>query len=92
MVRKSLIALLPAIVVAALAPTTASAARPATATAPQVAAITPCTGGMAGGYPCKNVDLQANLPLSSMGGGSGSGGWGWGDTTTGKEYAVVART
>ncbi|HCT79096.1 MAG TPA: hypothetical protein DGT23_21560, partial [Micromonosporaceae bacterium] len=82
----------------AMAPATASVARPATpavpavASVPAVAAVTPCSGGMAGGYPCKNVDLWSNLPLANMGGGSGSGGWGWSDTTTGKEYAVVART
>ena len=89
--RKFLMATLPVIVVAALAPSTA-AARPATAEAPRIAAITPCTGGMAGSYPCKNIDLQSNLPLASMGGGSGSGGWGWTDTSTGKEYAIAART
>jgi choice-of-anchor B domain-containing protein len=47
---------------------------------------------MAGNYPCRNIDLQSNLPLSAMGGGSGSGGWGWTDSATGKEYAIVART
>jgi len=51
-----------------------------------------CSGGSAGGYPCRNVDLQGNLPLSQMGGGSGSAGWGWVDTSTGREYAIVGRT
>jgi choice-of-anchor B domain-containing protein len=51
-----------------------------------------CTNGSAGGYPCRNIDLQSVLPLSSMGGGAGAGGWGWTDATTGKEYAIVARS
>ncbi|SMD25560.1 choice-of-anchor B family protein [Lentzea albidocapillata] len=66
---------------------------PSAAAAPvQAAAAVPCTNGMAGNYPCRNIDLQSNLPLSAMGGGSGSGGWGWTDSATGKEYAIVART
>jgi choice-of-anchor B domain-containing protein len=51
-----------------------------------------CVDGSAGGYPCKNIDLMAQLPLASMGSGSGSGGWGWTDPQTGKEYAIVARS
>jgi len=35
-------------------------------------AFTPCTAGMAGAYPCSNVDLAAFLPNSTIGGGSGS--------------------
>jgi choice-of-anchor B domain-containing protein len=59
-------------------------------TAAAAAAI--CSGGSAGGYPCRNVDLLGNVPLSAMGGGSGSAGWGWTDTSTGREYAIVGRT
>jgi choice-of-anchor B domain-containing protein len=60
---------------------------------PQDAAIQAvCSGGMAGEFPCRNVDLMSNLPLASMGGGSGSAGWGWVDPSTGKEYAIVGRT
>jgi len=62
------------------------------AVAPITAAAATCTNGSAGGYPCRNIDLQSVLPLSSMGGGSGSGGWGWTDSTTGREYAIAART
>jgi choice-of-anchor B domain-containing protein len=63
------------------------------ASIPRVAAAAAtCTGGMAGGYPCRNVDLLGNLPLASMGGGSGSAGWGWVDSSTGREYAIVGRT
>ncbi|HEU5110755.1 MAG TPA: choice-of-anchor B family protein, partial [Micromonosporaceae bacterium] len=58
----------------------------------KAAAAATCTGGMAGGYPCRNDDLLGNLPPSSMGGGSGSAGWGWVDPSTGREYAIVGRT
>jgi len=56
------------------------------------AAAATCTGGQASGYPCRNVDLLGNVPLSSMGGGSGSAGWGWTDPSNGKEYAIVGRS
>ena len=60
---------------------------------PAVAALAAtCTGGLADGYPCRNVDLLGNLPLSAMGGGSGSQGWGWTDPSNGREYAIVGRT
>jgi choice-of-anchor B domain-containing protein len=68
-------------------------ASPRAEAAPRAAAAaTPCTNGMAGSYPCRNVDLQSNVPLANMGGGSGAGGWGWTDPSTGKEYAIVARS
>jgi choice-of-anchor B domain-containing protein len=59
---------------------------------PAAALAATCTGGMADGYPCRNVDLLSNLPLSAMGGGSGSQGWGWTDPSNGREYAIVGRT
>ncbi len=55
-------------------------------------AATPCSGGMAGSYPCLEVDLLAFMPLSSIGGGSGSDIWGWTDPMTGNEYAIMGRT
>ncbi|MCB9133902.1 MAG: choice-of-anchor B family protein [Anaerolineales bacterium] len=59
--------------------------------APQTA--TPCVGGMAGIYPCLNVDLLAYMPLASIGGGSGANDiWGWTDPLDGKEYALVGLT
>src|SRR5688500_14934076 len=55
------------------------------ATIPTDAAVQAvCSGGMASGYPCNNVDLMSNLPLASMGGGSGSAGWGWVDPSNGR--------
>lgn len=55
-------------------------------------AITPCVGGMAGSYPCQNVDLMSFLPLSAIGGGNGNDIWGWTDPLTNKEYAIMGRT
>lgn len=55
-------------------------------------AFTPCVGGMAGSYPCNNIDLGAFLPNSSIGGGNASSIWGWTDPLTGREYALMGRT
>ncbi|GLZ27848.1 hypothetical protein Lesp02_00380 [Lentzea sp. NBRC 105346] len=88
MLKRSVLAALAAIALTlAAAPFATSSAA-----APVAAAATPCVNGMAGSYPCRNIDLQSNLPLSAMGGGSGSGGWGWTDPSNGKEYALVARS
>ncbi|MCB8942744.1 MAG: choice-of-anchor B family protein [Ardenticatenaceae bacterium] len=54
--------------------------------------ITPCVGGMAGTYPCNNIDLLAFMPLATIGGGSGNDSWGWTDPLDGKEYAIMGRT
>lgn len=53
---------------------------------------TPCVGGMAGTFPCRNIDLASFLPLSDIGGGTINDLWGWTDPLTGKEYAVVGRS
>ena len=53
---------------------------------------TPCVGGMAGPYPCKDVDLMSFLPLAQIGGGGGSSLWGWTDPDTQREYAIMGRT
>jgi choice-of-anchor B domain-containing protein len=55
-------------------------------------ALTPCSGGSAGSYPCNNIDLMSFLPLSSIGGGNGNDIWGWTDSLTGNEYALMGRT
>jgi choice-of-anchor B domain-containing protein len=52
----------------------------------------PCTDGMAGPYPCRDIDLQAFLPHADIGGGSGNDIWGWTDPLTGREYALVGRS
>jgi choice-of-anchor B domain-containing protein len=48
-----------------------------------------CTGGMAGPYPCREVDLMSFLPHGEIGGGSGNDIWGWTDPSTGREYTLV---
>ncbi len=48
-----------------------------------------CDAGMAGIYPCKNIDLLAHLPLNDLGGGSGNDIWGWTDPQTNHEYALM---
>jgi choice-of-anchor B domain-containing protein len=54
--------------------------------------FTPCVGGMAGPYPCKDIDLMSFLPLAQIGGGNGSSLWGWTDPDTNREYAIMGRT
>ena len=48
-----------------------------------------CQDGMAGPFPCENVDLESMLPLGGAGIGSGNDVWGWTDAETGNEYAIV---
>jgi choice-of-anchor B domain-containing protein len=55
-------------------------------------AFTPCLNGMAGTFPCRNVDLMALLPLASIGGGTANDIWGWTDPQTTKEYALLGRS
>ena len=49
----------------------------------------PCSGGMAGGYPCNGYDLLSHIPLTAFGAGSANDSWGWTDPQTGKEYSLV---
>ena len=53
---------------------------------------TACTDGMAGTYPCNEVDLMAFLPYGEIGGGTGNDIWGWTDPLTGREYVLVGRS
>ena len=60
-----------------------------------VSAQTPCSGGMAGSYPCDGLTLQSYLPSSTFWKSGDSfieaqDSWGWTDTTNNKEYAIVA--
>ena len=52
---------------------------------------TPCVDGLAGTFPCRNIDLAAFLPLADIGGSNTNDIWGWTDPQTGKEYAIVGR-
>jgi choice-of-anchor B domain-containing protein len=49
---------------------------------------TPCVDGMAGIYPCSNIDLLAFVPLAEFSAGSTNSLWGWTDTD-GTEYALI---
>lgn len=48
-----------------------------------------CVGGMAGPYPCRDVDLASFVPLPLMGLGQGNDIWGWTDPETGRDYAIM---
>ncbi|MBE2198240.1 MAG: choice-of-anchor B family protein [Anaerolinea sp.] len=65
-------------------------AQPPQSLSPQ--SMTPCVGGFAGSYPCRNVDLLAFMPLANIGGGGGNDIWGWTDPLDGKEYALMGRS
>jgi choice-of-anchor B domain-containing protein len=55
----------------------------------------PCSDGSVQSFSCENVDLQAFLPISEIGGERGidlNDIWGWTDPQTGTEYALVGRT
>jgi choice-of-anchor B domain-containing protein len=54
--------------------------------------LTPCVNGMAGTFPCRNIDLASFLPLADIGGGTANDVWGWTDEQTGKEYALLGRS
>jgi choice-of-anchor B domain-containing protein len=53
-------------------------------------AQTPCVNGMAGIYPCNQVDLLAFVPISAIGNGINTNDiWGWVSPVSGKEYALI---
>jgi len=57
--------------------------------------LSPCENGMAGVYPCNDIDLMATIDaqtLSNSSSAEGSDIWGWTDPLDGKEYALVAMT
>jgi len=49
----------------------------------------PCSGGMAGAFPCNDYDLLLQIPLAVFSATSVNDSWGWTDPTTNKEYALV---
>ena len=59
-----------------------------------VLAAQPCVDGMAGIYPCDNVDLVSYMSLAEIGANPNNDNtsdiWGWVSPVTGKEYALVA--
>lgn len=51
--------------------------------------VMPCKRGKVQGFPCKGIDLVANVPAEVMGGALVADVWGWVDPETGSEYAVL---
>ena len=49
----------------------------------------PCVDGMAGEYPCSNVDLVHFMPIDQFGTFRANDIWGWTDPLTGFEYAIL---
>ena len=55
-------------------------------------AQTPCVSGVAGIYPCNNLDLMSHLSNTQLGGNTNSEAndiWGWTDSLDNKEYALI---
>jgi len=53
-------------------------------------AQTPCENGMAGDYPCENVDLLSTISLADLGGIQNMNDiWGWTHEESGREFALV---
>ncbi len=51
---------------------------------------TPCENGMAGIYPCDNVDLMSTISLAELGGVQNMNDiWGWTDSDSGREFALI---
>lgn len=54
-----------------------------------------CLNGMAGVYPCDDVDFLSFMPLEALGTEQGSKAanvWGWTDSLTSKEYVLLGMT
>jgi len=52
-----------------------------------------CVNGMAGGYPCENVDLVSFMASQEVGGGSNMNDiWGWTDPSDSTEYVLLGRS
>jgi choice-of-anchor B domain-containing protein len=55
-----------------------------------------CRNGLAGEYPCDNVNLLGHLTLAEIGAKNeteiGNDSWGWTDRKTKREYAIVGRS
>ncbi|MDX1415701.1 MAG: choice-of-anchor B family protein [Candidatus Promineifilaceae bacterium] len=57
--------------------------------------VTTCVDGLAGPYPCHNVDMLAHLSLAELGAGEGVKGndhWGWTDPDTGRDFVIFGLT
>ena len=69
----------------------------ATAQEPDESRSAQCIDGMAGEFPCNNVDLIHYFTMEELGGGTevgtgrGNDVWGWRDPETGREYVLAGR-
>ena len=54
-------------------------------------AVSTCSGGFAGEYPCQGIDFMSRVPLSSFTGNplSASNLWGYVDLDDNREYAII---
>ena len=54
-------------------------------------AVSSCSGGFAGEYPCQGIDFMSRVPLSSFPGNplSASNLWGYVDLDDNREYAII---
>lgn len=53
----------------------------------------PCVNGLAGGFPCENVDLIGFMASNEVGGGSNMNDiWGWTDPVDSSEYVLLGRS
>ena len=57
-----------------------------------IVAQTPCVNGMAGPYPCENINLLSFVENGDLGGGSMNDIWGWVDPLDSAEYVLLGRT
>ncbi|HUF38236.1 MAG TPA: choice-of-anchor B family protein [Anaerolineales bacterium] len=73
---------------------TAGVFSPETPLALPVVGPVPCdeATGLAGPFPCKNVDLLGYIPANVFGGFTTADIWGWTDPETGREYALVSHS
>ena len=55
-------------------------------------AQTPCINGMAGPYPCENINLLSFVDNGDLGGGSMNDIWGWVDPLDSAEYVLLGRS
>ncbi len=54
-----------------------------------------CDGGMAGEYPCENVDFLSFMSIAELGGGADTEAanvWGWTDPESGTPYVILGMT
>lgn len=55
----------------------------------------PCVNGLAGVYPCRDVDYLSDMSLAELGTGQGAKAanlWGWTDPETAKQYVLLGMT